>query len=130
MGCRAFLRISMIRSCWSSRKMDFPSVTRCRSEGSLEHLDQSLAHLALEEPKDPPDLLQGKSLAAQFGDDRDLDHFGREIHAAMPLMPRGETTLALVPPLHLPQADAADPGDIARNKFGPGWGARGGSCGL
>ena len=81
------------------------------------HLGQALAHFALQEAQHAADFLQRKSLAAQFRDHRDLDHLGREVHAAVPLMPRGNH-FALIPPLQLPQTDVGHLRDFTRG-IGP-----------
>ncbi len=81
-----------------------PSVTRCSDDPSLHHFGQAASHFALQEAEHAADLLQRESLAPQFGDYRDFDHLGREVHAAMPLMPR-RNHFPLIPPLQLPKTD-------------------------
>src|SRR5712691_3354472 len=80
--------------------------------GALQHLGQPPAHLFLEEAEHAPDLLQGKSLAAEFGDDGDLNDLGWEVHPPVPFVPRRDD-LALIPPLQLPQAHDCDNGDFS-----------------
>src|SRR5580704_15570462 len=78
----------------------------------LHDIAQPLAHFALQEPQDAPDLLKRKSLTAQFGDNRNFDYFGGLVDALVPLMPGGYH-LALVPPLQLTQTDLGDARNVA-----------------
>src|SRR5260370_16108033 len=73
----------------------------------LHDIRQALAHFALQEAQHAADLLQRKSLAAEFRDHGDLDHFRGEAASAMTFVaPRYQ--LGFVPPLQLPQTAGPD----------------------
>ena len=57
-------------------------------------------------------LASSPHFAAQFGDNGDFDHLSREVHAAMPFMPRRDH-LTLIPPLKLAQTYLGNLGNLA-----------------
>src|SRR5258708_6788205 len=78
----------------------------------LHNVCQPFAHLALKEPQDPPDFLEGEAFTAEFRDDCNFDYFFRLIDTLVALMLGGDD-FSLVPPLQLPQTDLRDARNIA-----------------
>jgi hypothetical protein len=78
----------------------------------LHNVCQPFAHLALKEPQNPPDFLEGEAFSAEFRNDCNFDYFFRLINTLVALMLGGDD-FSLVPPLQLPQTNLRDARNIA-----------------